>query len=253
MSARGRRLAVFLPVVVTVLLAGVIGALVIVQDQRQTDQVARAERIGNDYLIEVEAFRSEIAREVNGVREADPGRLRRVVIKAIEDPPELPPGAPAYGRERSKAYAQALAAQRTVLRPYQRLSRELRRADIALDFIAAARGVLRMRVTELIGTATVTSSAPIRSRVIPAFVKARDTFARVRVPAGQDALAAQVRDAAQYVIDQATTLADRIDGSQGYSFSYATPFQSAADAVDDYATVVKGDVAEAINAVTEDR
>ncbi|MET0951707.1 MAG: hypothetical protein ABWX57_00365 [Aeromicrobium sp.] len=252
MSARGRRLAVFLPVVVTVLLAGVIGALVIVQDQRQADQVARAERIGNDYLIEIEAFRSEIAREVNGVREADPGKLRRVVIKAIEDPPELP-GAPAYGRERSKAYAQALAARRTVLKPYQRLSRELRRADIALDFISAARGVLRMRVTELIGTATVTSSAPIRSRVIPAFVEARDTFARVRVPAGQDALAAQVRDAAQYVIDQATTLADRIDGSQGYSFSYATPFQSAAEAVDDYATVVKGDVAEAINAVTEDR
>ncbi|MCW2769001.1 MAG: hypothetical protein JWR27_434 [Aeromicrobium sp.] len=252
MSVRGRRLAAFLPVLVTVLLAGVVGALVIVQDQRQTDQVTRAERIANDYLIEIDTFRSEVAREVNGVREADPGKLRRVVLKAIEDPPKLA-GAPAYGREQSKAYAEAQEAQRTFLEPYRQLSRELRRADIALDFIAAARGVLRMRVTELIGTATVTNSAPIRSQVIPAFVRARDTFVRVQVPAGQEELAAQVRNAVQYVIDQATTLADRIDGSQGYSFSYAAPFQSAADAVDDYATVVKGDVAEAINAVTEDR
>lgn len=243
---------IFWPVVVTVVIGAVVGALVLVQAQRQSDEVAAADKAANAYLVEVESFRSEVAREVSGAREADPGKLRRVVDKAIADPPRLV-DAPAYGEERSAAYAEAREAQRTVLRPYRRLSRELRRADVALDFIAAARGALRLRVTDLIGATTVTSSAPVRTRVIPAFVEARDRFARVRVPPGQDALAAQVRAALQYVIDQATTLASRIEGSQGYSFSYSAQFQAAAEAVEGYATTVKGDVAEAINAVTEDR
>jgi hypothetical protein len=249
-STRRRRLAIFWPVLVTIVIAALVGGLVLVQAQRQSQQVATADRVANDYLTEVGAFRSEVAREVNGAREADPGRLRRVVAKAIADPPALG-HVSTYGKERSAAYAEALEAQRTVLRPYRRLTRELRRADIALDFVAAARSALRLRVTDLIGATSVTSSGPVRTRVVPAFVRARDTFSKVRVPGGQDPLAAMVRDALQHVIDQATTLADRIDARQGYSFSYSAQFQAAWEAVEGYATTVQGDVAEAVNAVTE--
>ncbi len=70
------------------------------------------------------------------------------------------------------------------------------------------------------------------------------------MPKGQEKLAKKVHDAAQYVIDQATLLADRIETRQNFSFSYREEFQAAADAVSDYATQVKGDVAEAVSEVT---
>ena len=91
----------------------------------------------------------------------------------------------------------------------------------------------------------------MRSRLIPAFVKARDDFARVRVPEGQDELAATVLGAVQHVIDQATLLADSIEANRSFTFSYGEQYQAAIDAVDDYATVVAGDLAEAVNAVAD--
>ena len=90
----------------------------------------------------------------------------------------------------------------------------------------------------------------MRTRLLPAFVEARDTFAAVRVPTGQQQLAATVRDALQYVVDRATALADSIDAGRSYSFSYTQEFTAAMAAVDDYATTVEGDLAEAVNAVT---
>ena len=74
---------------------------------------------------------------------------------------------------------------------------------------------------------------------------ARDELARVRVPKGQEALARTVRDALQVVIDRATVLADSIDANRSFSFSYADEFTAAIAAVDDYATTVEGDLAEA--------
>jgi len=71
------------------------------------------------------------------------------------------------------------------------------------------------------------------------------------VPKGQKKLAATIHDAAQYVINQATTLANKIDARQSFSFSYADQFQAAADALNDYATTVEGDVTEAVNTVIE--
>lgn len=250
MSVRGQRLAIFLPVVVTLLLAGLIGAVIIVQNQRNADLVTEADDVGNAFLGDVSVFRSSVGAAVSGSRSADPGRLRVVVAKALEGAPELG-DASEYGIERSVPYAEAMRTEETLLKPYQQLMRELRRADVALEFIEEARAVLALRSSDYVGFGLIDPTAPVRSRLIPAFVKARDDFARVRVPEGQDELAATVLGAVQHVIDQATLLADSIEANRSFTFSYGEQYQVAIDAVDDYATVVAGDLAEAVNAVAD--
>lgn len=240
-----------LPVILTVVIAAVIGVLVVVQDQRQSQQVDEAETTALDYLADVQQFRTSVIAKVEAADATDPGGLSTVIDRAIADPPRLA-DAPAYGREHSPSYAEALQTEATVLRPFKRLSATLRRADVALDFIVAARKVLELRATDYVGYGFITTSSRVRNELIPAFVRARDAFDRVRVPKGQEDLAQEVRDAAQYVVDQATLLADRIESRQSFSFSYAEEFLAVAEAVDDYATVVKGDVAEAIAEVTAD-
>ena len=244
-----RKAVVALPVILTIVIAVVIGALVVVQDQRQSDQVAEAETVAQDYLAAVEKFRSSVRASVEAADGEDPGDLSMLVDRAIAKPPRLA-GAPPYGREHSTAYAEALQTRSTMLRPFKRLSATLRRADVSLEFINAARKVLELRASDYVGNGFITTSARVRSELIPAFVRARDEFDRATVPKGQEKLARTVHDAAQYVIDQATVLADRIESRQNFSFSYQEKFQKAADAVSDFGTQVKGDVAEAMAEVS---
>lgn len=246
--SRGRRWAIFLPVVVTVLLAGVVGALIVVQNQARSDRVAAADTAGEAFLSDVGMFRGGVARQLREAGAADPAALRQVLQEAVADPPNLA-DVPDDAAGESDVYAAAVATAKTFLGPYTRLRTQLRRAEISLTFIAAARAALELRASDYVGFGLLEDSAVIRSRLIPAFVTARDTFAAVRVPKGQDELAVTVRGAVQYVIDRATTLADSIDANRSFSFTYADQFRAAAAAVDDYATTVGGDVTEAINAV----
>lgn len=249
MNVPTRRVVVALPVILTIVIAIVIGALVLVQHQRQSDQVDQAESVAQDYLAEVEHFRSSVIAKVEAADASDPAAVAEAIDRAIAKPPHLA-DAPDYGREHSVSYADALQTEPTVLRPFKRLSATMREADVALDFIVAARHVLELRATDYVGYGFITTSARVRTELIPAFVSARDEFDRVRVPKGQQKLAHEVHEAAQYVIDQASLLAERIDTRQNFSFSYREKFQVVADAVSDYATQVKGDVTEAITEVT---
>lgn len=244
-----RRVVIALPVILTVVIAVVIGALVVVQDHRQSQQVDEAEAVAQDYLAKVEKFRSSVISKVDAADATDPGALGKVIDRAIARPPRLA-GAPAYGREHSTSYTEALQTEATVLRPYKRLSATLREADAALEFIVAARKVLELKATDYVGYGFITTSSRVRAELIPAFVRARDEFDRVPVPKGHEELARKVHDAAQYVVDQASVLAERIETRQNFSFSYRDEFQEVADALSDYATQVKGDVAEAIADVT---
>lgn len=248
---RARRIVIALPVILTVLIAAVIGGLIAVQNQQQSDQVAEAEVVAQDYLADVERFRTRAVEQIAKADGKDPATLKKVVDRITARPPSLP-DAQSYGREHSNSYAEAAQTEATVLLPFERLSLTLGRADTALDFILAARKALKTRATDYVGFGFVTSSGPVRSSLIPAFTKARDEFDAAAVPKGQQKLAKKVRSAVQYVIDQAFVLADRIDRRQNFSFTYQEEFQAAADAVSDYATQVKGDVAEAVNAVTAD-
>lgn len=237
---------------VTVLLAGIVGVLIVVQSQKQADEVAAADAVAEAFLSDVATFRAEIAREVRGARTADPGDLRRVLRAAVADPPVLG-DAPRYGTEQSVPYASARATEETLLEPYQRLDRDLERADIGLAYIDAARDVLELRATDYVGTGVLADSTAVRSRLIPAFTTARDRLAEARVPVGQEELARTVRDAVQYVIDKATNLAESIESNRAYSFTYSEQFSAAATAVNDYAATVNGDLTEAINDLGEPR
>ena len=240
----------FVPVIVTVVLAAVVGALIVVQDQRQTEQVAAADRAAEDFLSDVGMFRGDVARELGKAEASDPATLRAALVEAVAEPPRLD-DVPDVGVEQSEKYASARETERTFLEPYERLTRELRRAEIALTFVEAARSALGLRATDYVGFGPLGDSAAVRSRLVPAFVQARDTFAAVRVPRGQSELAGTVRAALQHVIDQATTLAASIDANRSFSFSYAEEFSAALVAVDDYATTVQGDVTEAVNALSD--
>jgi hypothetical protein len=247
-TSRPVRLVMFLPVIVTLLTAAAVGAAIVVQDHRETTRTARADEVAEAFLSDVGMFQGDVARAIARAPAAEPAELRRALESATADPPEL--GEAPAGAEQSTAYASAVETSRTYLRPYRRLDRQLRRADVALSFVAAAREALGVRATDYVGFGPIGDSGAVRSRLVPAFVEARDEFTQVRVPHGQEPLAATVRDALQYVIDEAGLLAASIEAGRAYSFSYTQQFTAARAAVDDYATTVEGDVAEAVNAVT---
>ena len=242
----------FLPAFATLVLAAAIGTAIIVQNQAQTDRIAEADRTADRFVSEVGLFRSVVVEAINGSGEDDPGELVKVLDAATAKRPVLGQ-ASTDGAERSAAYADAQRIQETLLDPYRDLRRELRRADLALDFIAACYEALGHKVSDYVGFGGVSSSRPIREKLIPAFVRAREEFEAARVPRGQQKLADRVVGALQYVIDQSTLLADRIDANRNYSFNYGDQFDRAAGAVGDYAATVKGDLLEAINAVAVTR
>lgn len=248
MSAR--KAVMVLPVLITLLVGAAVGGLVIVQNQEQSEQVAEAEAIGQDYLTAADAFRADVAKAIKAADSTKLSEIQRALRTHTAKPPKLAKTSD-YGRQNSSTYREAIDVASTLMGPYERLSRQLKEAKVAETFIAEARTLLELRATDYVGNGVITSSGAVRSQLIPAFVNARDSFNAVRVPRGQERLAATIRDAAQYVIDQATLLANRIDDRQSFSFSYAERFQEAADALNDYATTIEGDVTEAVNVVIE--
>lgn len=251
MNGRARRAFIVLPVLVTLAIAALVGVLAVLQNQHQTDQEAKAESVGQDYLSSVATFRVSATRKIHAAHADDAVTLERIVKAAVATPPKLP-AVSGYGRKHSAAYRQAEHTASSLLVPYRRLNATLTRAETSEAFIAAARKVLGLRATDYVGSGLISDSSRVRSSLIPAFTKARDTFDKVLVPAGQAKLAAKVHDAVQYVIDESSMLASRIDADQSFSFRYDQQFQAALDAVSDYATDVQGDVEEAIQAATND-
>ena len=251
MNGRARRAFIILPVLGTLLVAALVGVLAVVQNQHQADQEAMAESVGEDYLSNVASFRLSATRKIRAVDPQDAEMLEPVVKAAVANPPKLP-AVSEYARAHSAAYRQAERTAKTLLTPYRHLSATLIRAKTSETFIAAARKVLDLKATDYVGFGLITDSAALRSSLIPAFSTARDEFVAVKVPPGQAELAAKVRDAVQYVIDKSSTLAARIDAHQNFSFRYDQQFQTALDAVNDYATAVQGDVEEAIQTATND-
>lgn len=251
MNGRARRAFIVLPVLVTLVFAALVGVLAVLQNQHQADQEAMAESVGEDYLSNVASFRVSTARKIRAVNSDDAGELERIVKDAVAKPPRLPTVS-GYGREHSPAYRQAERTAASLLKPYRHLDATLIRAKTSDAFVAAARAVLGLKATDYVGFGLISDSGTLRSSLIPAFSKALDQFDAVTVPAGRSELAATVHDAVQYVIDQSSTLAARIDARQNFSFRYDQQFQSALDAVNDYATEVQGDVEEAIQTATND-
>lgn len=248
MRLRGRRLAIYLPVLVTIAVITAVGGAVIVEQQRKVDETTKADEIAETYIQDVYEFRSGIAAALDAAADAPPTELKRIVAEATASPPQLPPTSQ-DGELTSTAYRDAQRVQATLLDPYAELTVVLDEAIAAEPFIAAAEEVLAMRISDYVAEETLTSVEPMRNRVIPAFVGGLDTFEEVPVPPGQEELASAVESAVQYVINQSRLMVSFGDLGQDYSFTYSTQLEAAIEAVRIFDQQLQGRLTNAIDAV----
>ena len=250
-AERPGRALLFLPVLVTMVLAAAIGGFVVVQNLQQAQQIETADTAGADYLSSVSTFRTRVATAVSEADQDDPDAIAAALDEAVQDPPMLPElDESSFAVESSSTYTEAARIEETLLDPYTSLADELARADVSYTWIAAAREVLDLRVEDFVEGTLLSTSGSLRSALIPRFVQARDDLAQVRVPEDAQDVAVTVTGAVQHVIDEATTLANSIDANQNYTFTYADEYQTAITALEDYATDAEGDLAESVNVVT---
>lgn len=251
-AARPRRALLFLPVVVTVLLAAAVGGFVVVQSQDQAEQIESADAAGADYLSSVATFQQQVATAVGEADQDDPGAIAAALDQAVQDPPVLPElDEESFGVESSSTYTEAVRIEETLLQPYTDLAEQLDGAEVSFTYITAAREVLDLRVEDFVEGTLLSNSGSLRTTLIPRFVQARDQLAQVPVPGGAEDVATTVAGAVQHVIDEATTLANSIDANQNYTFTYADEYQVAITALEDYATDVQGDLAESLNRIAD--
>ena len=247
MSGGVRKAAFILPTIITVAVIALAGTALLQQRQERSERLAEAEKVGSTYFSAVATFEAEVNRELGEVRSGDPADLKKVVDENLRQPPVLGP-AP-EGAEGSKTYRAAVKAEATVLDPYTSLSGKLGRAAEAEDFVKAARNVLDNGPIVLLGAGLVFDSGPLRNRVLPELNRTLAEFRAVDVPNGAQDVAVKVDGALTYVIDHVETMADRADEGSSYEFSYDTQYNAARQAVQDYATKIDGDVAEALDRI----
>lgn len=251
MSGGARKAAFILPTIITIAVIALAGTALLQQRQERSERLAEAEKVGSTYFSDVATFEAEVNRELAEVRSGDPADLKKVVDENLKQPPVLGP-AP-EGAESSKTYRAAAEAEATALDPYKSLSVKLGRAAQAEDFVKAADEVLDNGPIVLLGAGLVFDSGPLRNRVLPELNSSLAEFRAVTVPKGAEDVAVKVDGAVVYVINHVETMADRADEGSSYEFSYDTQYDAARQAVQDYATKIDGDVAEALDRITGPR
>lgn len=236
-----------LPTIVTIAVIAVAGTAIIQQRQERSDRLADAEEVGSAYFSDVASFQADVQAGLAEVKSGEPADLKKVVDEKLEQPPVLGP-AP-EGAEESKTYREAVTASATALEPYEELSSALERVVDSQDFVEAADEVLANGPNVLLGSSLLFDSEPLRTRVLPELNRELVEFRAVKVPKGAKRVATKVDGAVSFVIGQVSTMANRADAGRTYEFSYGTQFESARQAVRDYATKLDGDVAEALDRV----
>ena len=247
MSGGVRRAAFILPTIITVVVIALAGTALLQQRQVRSERLAEAEKVGAAYFSDVATFEAEVQRKLTKVRSGDPADLKKVVDENLKRPPVL--GSAPEGAEDSKTYRAAVEAEPTVLEPYESLSKKLGRAVEAEDFVKAASDVVDNGPIVLLGYGLVFDSGPLRNRVIPELNQSLAEFRAVKVPKGARDVAVKVESALTYVINQVKKMADRADAGSSYEFSYDTQYNAARQAVQDLATEIDGDVAEALDRI----
>ena len=247
MSGGARKAAYVLPTIITIAVIALAGTALLQQRQERSDRMAEAEKIGAAYFSDLATFAAEVQNDLARVRSGDPADLKKVVDENLEHPPEL--GRAPEGADSSKTYQAAVKAEPTALEPYTSLSTKLGRATEAEDFVKAAARALDNGPIVLLGSGLVFDSGPLRNRVLPQLQRSLAEFRAVDVPKGAEDVAVKVDGALTYVIDQVNRMADRADAGSSYEFSYDTQCNAARQAVQDYATEIDGDVAEALDRI----
>lgn len=248
---RWKKLAITLPVIVTVLVVAAVGGLVIVEQQRQVRASEEADTVAAEFVEQVEQYRAELAEIVQSGRDGPPGDLQVQVQARIDAPPRLP-ALGGEGAELSGDYRDAQYLEATLVDPYVELVDVLGRVAVARTFITAADAALGLRIDTITGSSTIRDTAVVEREVIPAYEGALADLAAVAVPGGQEELAASVTAAVQNVIDQCELLLAFAALGQDYSFSYGEQLALAAEAVRLYGLTVDAELATAVDAVLPD-
>lgn len=248
---RWSRLAIILPVIVTVLVVAVVGGLVIAEQQRQVRAADEADAVAAAFVEEVERYRDDLAEVVVAGRDGSPADLQAQVQARIDAPPRLP-AIDGEGAELSGDYRDAQYLEATLVDPYVELVDVLGRVAVARTFIAAADTALALRIETITGSSTIRDTAVVEREVIPAYEEALADLAAVPVPGGQEELAQSVTAAVQNVIDQCELLLAFAALGQNYSFSYGEQLAVAAEAVRLYGLTVDSELAAAVDAVLPD-
>ena len=248
---RWKKLAIALPVIVTVLVVAAVGGLVIVEQQRQVGASEEADAVAAEFVDQVDRYRTELAEIVVSGRDGPPVDLQTLVQARIDDPPRLPVLG-GEGAELSGDYRDAQYLEATLVDPYVELVDVLGRVAVARTFIVAADAALGLRIDTITGSSTITDTAVVEREVIPAYEDALADLAAVAVPGGQEELAASVTAAVQNVVDQCELLLAFAALGQDYSFSYGEQLALAAEAVRLYGLTVDAELATAVDAVLPD-
>ena len=248
---RWRRLAIALPVIVTVLVVAAVGGLVIVEQQRQVRAAEEADTVAAEFVEQVDRYRADLSEVVAAGRDGSPTDLQAQVQARIDDPPRLATIG-GEGAELSSDYRDAQYLEATLVDPYVELVDVLGRVAVARAFIAAADAALALRIDTITGSSTIRDTAVVEREVIPAYEDALAGLAAVPVPGGQEEMAQTVTAAVQNVVDQCELLLAFAALGQNYSFSYGEQLALAAEAVRLYGLTVDSELATAVDAVLPD-
>lgn len=243
-----RRLAIVLPVIVTILVVAAVGGLVIIEQQRQVRAADEADAVAAEFVEQVDRYRGELAEIVVAGRDGPAPDLQAQVQARIDDPPRLPVIG-GEGAELSGDYRDAQYLEATLVDPYVELVDVLGRVGVAREFIAAADAALALRIDTITGSSTIRDTAVVEREVIPAYEGALADLEAAPVPGGQEELARSVTAAVQNVIDQCELLLAFAALGQNYSFSYGEQLAVAAEAVRLYGLTVDSELAAAVDAV----
>ncbi len=240
--ASRRRNVVIAALAGTMVLVTAIGAtaFVVIRNQQRQDDVASATTVAETYTDKLKTYREAVWTAAVEPGAHHPRATRAALVKAREvDPPRLG-DAPAWGRTHSKAYVAAVATEKGVQEPYERLDRLLEDSLASETFIKAAYAAQEFDPGDVVKSGVEIGGAQFRSRMVPAIERVLKKFNSVEVPAGGKKAAEAVRAALADAIKQARAVAANLDAGRDGSMEPGDPSSDADFAIADFeGTLVK--------------
>lgn len=199
---------------------------VLLPSPQEREQVRAADRVAARYDRSLDAvatdLQDDVRRAVRG-NLTDMGRAFRRVKKLVAAIPKAPTaGTTAYGREHSEDYRTAEARRVLEAEPYADLIRTLAGAAAVQEFIDAAGRALQVNPAELLQGMAVTTGAPLRDEVVPAFRKAKADVRDHPAPPGDKQLERDVVKFLDDAVKQVRRGADDIDAGRPFFFDFGT-------------------------------
>lgn len=219
--AKRLRLATIAVVVAGLVLVGT--ARLVVVSPAERAQIRAADRASarfdgamHDY---VRSTGAAVDAEAVKVKTAYPALLQFVETRIADAPKVSTRGTTTYGRHHSDRYRSAHDRRVLALQPLVALDVYLKvRAIPDQAFVDAGKKLVQINPGKLLAGQNVTTGAPIRAKVIPAFEKARDSVAKQRTPANSGLVRFDLTTYANDAISQAKAGAKKLDAVQPFFF-----------------------------------